>query len=97
MKVKKSNSKKKSKRVPDGGDSSTPIESDNEGVDGEVFDRKKEGIFKTEKLSSHLNTVREKYKKQRASLIKESDPDDLGQFILADNVTFASLLVERIK
>ena len=78
MKIKKSNSKNKSKRAIDGGDSSTPTESDNEGIDGEFIDRKKEDTFKTEKLSSHLNTVREKYKKQRASLIKESDPDDFG-------------------
>ena len=62
IKKQKSHSKKKNKKDNDG-DSSTPIESDNDPADDNDFDRLKESTVKTEKLSSHLNTVREKYRK----------------------------------
>ena len=53
--------------------------------------------IKTDKLSSHLNTVREKYKKQRASLIKDMEADEIGKFIMADKITFSSILAEKLK
>ena len=98
FKVKKSPTKNKKKKDKDpDGDSSTPIESDNEAGEKEPTERRKDETIKTEKLSSHLNTVREKYKKQRASLIKDMEQDELGKFMMSDKVTFASILIDKIR
>jgi hypothetical protein len=56
-----------------------------------------EETVKTEKLSTHLNTVREKYKKQRASLIKDLEADEIGKFMMADKITFSSILAEKLR
>ena len=88
FKVKKNTKKKKKEKrdKDDEGDSSTPIESDNEGEKQQT--ERMEDTVKTEKLSTHLNTVREKYKKQRATLIKDLEADEIGKFMMADKITF---------